>query len=77
MLGDYLKKLRGERTQRDVVDSLMHVRGVTQSTISRLEAGEWTPDTGQMEHILVALGASEDESKMARLLAASAAVRAG
>lgn len=75
MLGEYLRKLRGERTQQEVVDALGHVRGVTQSTISRLEAGEWTPDTGQMEHILVALGATDKESKMARLLASAAAVR--
>ena len=52
-----------------------HVRGVTQSTISRLEKGEWHPDSGQMEHLLQVLGATEQQAREARELAAAEALR--
>ena len=68
MLGEYMKRLRGRRTQADV-------RGITQSTISRLEADEWVPDSGQMEHILTYLQATFAEASTARLLAAQCAIR--
>ena len=75
MLGAYMKRLRGTRTQAEVADNLAHVRGITQSTISRLEADEWVPDIGQMEHILTFLQATAEEASTARLLAAQSAIR--
>jgi len=75
VLGAYIKRLRGQRTQAEVADNLSHVRGITQSTISRLEAGEWVPDIGQMEHILAFLRATPEEAATARLLASQVAIR--
>ena len=74
-LGEYMRQLRGGRSQVQVAEALGHVRGVTQSTISRLEADEWHPDSGQMEHLLKVLGATEQQARIARQLAEAEALR--
>jgi transcriptional regulator with XRE-family HTH domain len=76
-MGDAIRVLRKRAglTQARLASDLSHVQGVLQSTISELERGEWHPSAGQLELVLSAVSASDDEKSRVRELASALVVR--
>ena len=62
-------------SQAALVERLPDVRGVTETTISRLEMGTWIPDAGQMAHILDALQVPPEQREEVYELARDRALR--
>ncbi len=75
-LGDLVTMLRNARglSQAELSARLGHVRGMSQPVISRIETGDYLPDSGQLEALLRALEATPLDSKHARELAFAAVV---
>lgn len=75
-LGDLVVTLRRARglSQTELSARLGHVRGMSQPVISRIETGEYLPDSGQFEALLRALEVTDLDAKHARELAFAAVV---
>lgn len=74
-MGQYMKTLRRARglSQTQLVERLDNrgeVVGMAQSTISRIEAGQFHPFAGQLELMLRALEATEMDARNVRALCA-------
>ena len=75
-LGGLLTTLRYSRgfSQVELSGRLGHIRGMSQSAISRIENDDYFPDAGQLEAILRALETTQADMMHARELAVAAVV---
>ena len=69
-----LRKSRG-MTQIELCQRLAHVVGMVQPQLSQIENDYMLPNAGQLEHILRALEATDQDKRRCRDLAAALVVR--
>ena len=69
-----LRKSRG-MTQIELCQRLAHVVGMVQPQLSQIENDYMLPNAGQLEHILRALEATDQDTRRCRDLAAALVVR--
>jgi transcriptional regulator with XRE-family HTH domain len=76
-LGQLLITLRHARglTQMELCARVSHVVGLVQPQISELENDNMSPNAGQLEHIMRALEATDQDRRRCRDLAAADVVR--
>lgn len=81
-LGRYLAELRdatpdgeGKLSQRALAERLAHIEGVHQGSLSKWERDLLHPSAGQLEAVLLAMGATESQKAEARRLAVEASMR--
>ena len=76
-LGHLLVTLRHARglTQMELCARVSHVVGLVQPQISELEHDNMVPNAGQLEHIMRALEATDQDRRRCRDLAAAGVVR--
>jgi len=76
-LGALVATLRRSRgmTQIELCQRLAHVVGMVQPQLSQIENDYMLPNAGQLEHILRALEATDQDKRRCRDLAAALVVR--